>query len=112
MDHSSANLMTYQDIIETHIIELSFSHQNKMATLQQSESGMHHKEQQLQEEYYKQIGKEILKYDKILIFGPTNAKTELYNYITKDHHFDTIKFEIQNTNKMTKNEILQPIGQT
>jgi hypothetical protein len=35
---------------------------------------MHHKEHQLQEAFYKQIGVETLKYDAVLLFGQTNAK--------------------------------------
>jgi stalled ribosome rescue protein Dom34 len=104
MDHSTANLMAYNDLINGHTIELAFTYSNKMAALHHSESGMHHKEQQLQEAYYKQIGAEILKYDSVLLFGPTKAKNELHNYLKKDQHFNEIQFEIQNVDRMTKNE--------
>lgn len=104
MDHSTANLMTYNDLTDTHTIELAFTHQGKMAALHHTESGMHRKEQKLQEAYYKKIGAEILKYDKVLLFGPTDAKNELYNYLAQDHHFDEIEFEIRNTERMTENE--------
>lgn len=104
MDHSIANLMAYNEIINEHTIELAFTHLGKTATLNHDESSMHHKEQQLQEAYYKQIGAEILKYDRVLLFGPTNAKNELHNYLMKDNHFNEIQFELQNVDKMTKNE--------
>jgi len=38
---------------------------------------MHNKRQQLHEVYYKEIADVILKYNNVLLFGPTNAKTEL-----------------------------------
>lgn len=104
MDHATANLMAYNDLLKVQSIELAFTHQSKMAALHHSENGMHHKEQQLQEAYYKQVGAEILKYNTVLLFGPTDAKTELHNYLKKDHHFNEIEFEIQNADKMTVNE--------
>ena len=75
-----------------------------MEALHHSESGMHHKEQQLQEAYYKNIGEDILKYDKVLLFGPTEAKNELHNYLRKNHHFDKIQFDLINSDNMTENE--------
>jgi hypothetical protein len=42
--------------------------------------------------------------DHILLFGPTNAKSELYNYLHKDHHFKDIKFDIETSDKMTDHE--------
>ncbi|MFY7965000.1 MAG: hypothetical protein ACOVO1_08900 [Chitinophagaceae bacterium] len=49
MDHTTANLMAYDDLLNEQTIDSTFTHQSKMAALHHSESGMHHKEQQLQE---------------------------------------------------------------
>jgi stalled ribosome rescue protein Dom34 len=65
---------------------------------------MHNKENQLHESFYKEIGHEILKYNHILVFGPTNAKTELLNYLKKDLHFKDIQIDIKSADKMTENE--------
>ena len=75
-----------------------------MEALSRSEDLMHNKEQQMHEAYYKEIADEILKYDNVLLFGPTNAKTELHNYLNKDLHFKDIKIDIKSTDKMTDNE--------
>jgi hypothetical protein len=40
----------------------------------------------------------------VLLFGPTNAKVELHNYLKKDLHFKKIKIDIEPTDKMTNNE--------
>ena len=104
MDHSVANLMVYNNLSSEHKIESEFTHHTKMEALHQSESGMHQKEQQLLEAYYKEIGEEIIKYDKVLLFGPTDAKNELHNFLLKDRHFNEIEFDILNADKMTKNE--------
>ncbi|MFT6479867.1 MAG: stalled ribosome rescue protein Dom34, partial [Spirosomataceae bacterium] len=42
------------------------------------------KRQQMNEAFYKEIADEILKYDHVLLFGPTNAKTELHNFLNKN----------------------------
>ncbi len=104
MDHSSACFFAYDGGIILHQIESSFTHQNKMKSLSHSESGMHHKEHQLQEQYFKIIGDEILKYKDVLLFGSTNAKLELHNYLLKNHLFDAIKFDIKSADKMTDHQ--------
>ncbi len=65
---------------------------------------MHNKEQQQQEAYYKEIANEILKYDHVLLFGPTNAKSELHNYLNKDLHFERVKVDVESADNMTANE--------
>jgi stalled ribosome rescue protein Dom34 len=42
---------------------------------------MHQKEQHEQSDYYKKIGEAIKNYQEVLLFGPTNAKTELLNLL-------------------------------
>jgi hypothetical protein len=104
MDHSKANLIEYNTISEPLVIELNYSHQNKMADLHHSESGMHHKEKQIQEVYFKKIGVEILKYNQVVLFGPTNAKDELHNYLSKTVQFKDVRFNVLDADKMTDNQ--------
>jgi hypothetical protein len=65
---------------------------------------MHNKEQQLQHGYYQQLGDVISGYESVLLFGPTDAKTELFNLLRADHRFDAIKIEVQPADKMTDNQ--------
>lgn len=58
----------------------------------------------MQEAYYKEIADEILNYTHVLLFGPTNAKVELHNYLNKDLHFKDITIDIATADKMTDNE--------
>lgn len=104
MDHSIANLMEFSDTIKCNTIESALTHNKKVDALHRSESLMHNKEQQLHEAYYKEIADEILKYDHVLLFGPTNAKTELHNYLKRDLHFRDIKIDIESADKMIDNE--------
>jgi stalled ribosome rescue protein Dom34 len=104
MDHSTANLIEFKDSKPSHNIESDFTHNKEVDALHKSESLMHNKRQQLHEAYYKKIADKILKYDHVLLFGPTNAKTELHNYLNKDLHFKDIKIDIESADNMSNNE--------
>ncbi len=105
MDHSSAHLMEFKtDPIETTTIESKFTHEEKEHSFSKSESLMHNKEQHEQSDYYKKLGEVIQNYDEVLLFGPTDAKVELFNTLTADHHFEKIKIEIKQADKMTENQ--------
>jgi hypothetical protein len=105
MDHASAHLIEFtMDPIETTIITSKFTHQEKEHSLSKSEALMHHKEQHQQAEYYKEIGEVIKKYKEVLLFGPTDAKVELFNLLRKDHLFEKIKIETKQADKMTENQ--------
>jgi stalled ribosome rescue protein Dom34 len=105
MDHSNAHLMEFTtDPITTTIISSRFTHREKEQSIGKSEDGMHQKEQHEQSDYYKKIGEAIKNYQEVLLFGPTNAKTELLNLLKADHHFEKIKLETKDADKMTQNE--------
>ena len=105
MDHSSANVMEFtSEPIETTTVTSPFTHEQKEQSLRQSEKGMHNKEQHEETAYYKKLGEVIKAYDEVILFGPTDAKTELFNLLRADHHFEKIKIEITQTDKMTENQ--------
>src|SRR4051812_35136647 len=105
MDHSSAHLMEFTtDPIETTTIESKFTPIAKEQGIQKSENLMHNKEQHMQSEYYKKLGEVIKKYEGVVLFGPTTAKAELLNILKADHHFDNIKIEVKQTDKMTASQ--------
>ena len=105
MDHSSAHLMEFTtDPIQTKIIESKFTHLAKEQSLKKSEHIMHNKEQHQQSEYYKQLGEIIKNYEEVILFGPTEAKVELFNTLKADHHFKKIKIEVKQADKMTENQ--------
>ncbi|QRM90793.1 hypothetical protein FG167_16610 [Lacinutrix sp. WUR7] len=104
MDHSTANLLDLNAKKDSRSIVSKFNESTKEEALKRSESLMHNKRQQMQEEYYKEIADVILKYDHVLLFGPTNAKTELHNFLNKDSHFKDVKIDVASADKMTENE--------
>jgi hypothetical protein len=105
MDHSNAHLIEFtSNYIETNIISSKFTHQEKEETFNRSEHTMHNKEQHQQSEYYKELGEIIKMYEEVVLFGPTEAKMELYNILKNDHYFEKIKIEVKQTDKMTENQ--------
>jgi hypothetical protein len=104
MDHASAHVMEFTDTIITRTIVSDSTHEEKEKTLQKGESMMHNKEQQQQSDYYKKLGETIKNFNEVLLFGPTDAKVELLNILKADMHFDKIKIETMQSDKMTENQ--------
>lgn len=104
MDHASAHVMELADPIVTNIVESASTHEEKEKTLQKGESMMHNKNQQQLGEYYKKLGGVIKDYDEVLLFGPTDARVELFNLLKADKQFNKIKIETAPSDKMTENQ--------
>jgi hypothetical protein len=105
MDHQNAHLMEFTtDPIQTKTNESKFTHQEKEKTLDRSENIMHNKEHHEEADYYKELGEVIRNYNDVLLFGPTDAKVELFNVLRKDHRFADIVIEIKQADKMTENQ--------
>ncbi len=68
------------------------------------ESHMMNKEQEILSTFYKKITDKIKDYDEVLLFGPTDAKSELFNQIDNIHQLSMIKITIKTTDKMTENQ--------
>ncbi len=106
MDHSNAFFMEQPDENTIHrMIASKFTHQEKESSLSKNENLMHNKEQQLQSSYFNKIADIIKNYQEVLLFGPTDAKSELLNLLKKDHLFDAIKFQVKQSDKMTEKQM-------
>lgn len=102
MDHSIAHLMEYSNHpFEIKTIESDFTHQEKINSLLKGEVHMHNKEQQLQSKYYKKLMTVVKNYKEVILFGPTDAKEELFNVIASDNRFENINIQVKQTDKMT-----------
>jgi hypothetical protein len=103
MDHSNAYLMELtNDIIVTNIVKSEFVQQDNEYDLKYHEKSYHNKEQQQQLSYYKRLSGLIRKYQEVVLFGPTDAKTELLNLLKSDHLYENIKIELKQTDQMTE----------
>ena len=104
MDHSVANLIDLKSKKECRSIVSKFTSETKEEALNRSESLMHNKRQQMNAKFNENIGTRIIGYNHVLLFGPTNAKVELRNYLNKDLHFKNIKIDIESSDNITDNE--------
>lgn len=55
--------------------------------------------------YYLEICDIIRNYNRVVLFGPNEAKNELFNLLEFDHSFDTIKIQNENSEAMTEPEM-------
>jgi stalled ribosome rescue protein Dom34 len=107
LDHSSAHMMEYKDSIEgIKTINSEYTEPVKQERGLHSEHLLHSKENQAQQFYYKKLIEAIKDYDEVLLFGPTNAKSELYNLIKADRRLEKLNIETKATDKMTNTEML------
>ena len=105
MDHYNAHLMEFENAASgSKTIEPAFKQEVKQDIHEHGEKTMHHKEQQQQSAFYGQLGEVIKNYEQVLLFGPTDAKTELLHVLKSDHHFDKIKIEVKQADKMSENQ--------
>jgi stalled ribosome rescue protein Dom34 len=103
MDHATADLMELTtDAIEIKTITSAFTHQVKEGSLNKNENLMHNKEQHQQLGFYKKLIEEIRHYENVVLFGPTDAKSELRNLLAADHRFEKINIEVKHADKMSE----------
>ncbi|MFZ1320249.1 MAG: hypothetical protein WAT71_01700 [Ignavibacteria bacterium] len=67
---------------------------------------IHQKKQNDKNVYFKDLEKRLQKYDMILLFGPTLAKTELSNFLSEKKLFASKSIVQKNSDKMTENEMV------
>ncbi|MEO8515376.1 MAG: hypothetical protein ABI426_01460 [Flavobacterium sp.] len=107
MDNSMAHVIEFiSEPFKIISIESEFTTEEKESTLMKGESHMHNKEQQKQKEYFKKLSEVIANFDEVLLFGPTNAKAELFNILKQNHRFAHIKIEVKESDKLTPNQEL------
>lgn len=108
MDHSNALLIEFTTLpMHSKNIASDFTHESKANSLEKSEKIMHNKEQGFQQAYFKKIENEIEKNTEVLLFGPTDAKKELFTVLKANHRYDHISIEVKQTDKMTENQLFE-----
>ena len=105
MDHSTAHLIELSnDNVATNTIELSPAPPEQIENHGSDESLMNNKEQNQLSDYFLNLSKVIKEYNEVVLFGPSSAKTELYNQLKEDIHFDEIKIDVELADIMTDHE--------
>lgn len=105
MDHSTANIIELsKNKVETTTLESIPAFPEQVQNLRMDESLMNNKEQDHRSDFYKRISSVIIDYSEVLLFGPTNAKSELFNALKDDRQYEKIKISIQPADNMTDNQ--------
>lgn len=105
MNHSIAHLMELKTRhFEIKTIESKFTNELKKEDLVKGETFLLKKQKKRLLDYYRKLSEATKNYEQIILFGPTNAKIELFDVLSEDISFLKIKFEIKNTDEMTENE--------
>jgi stalled ribosome rescue protein Dom34 len=104
MDYSYAHIMEFTlNPFEIITVEsTSFANEKRypidtLATLLETRK-------QLLFKYYNKIANEIQNYNRIILFGPSNAKVEFFDVLSEDERFLKTKVELTNTDDMTQSE--------
>jgi len=105
MDHSSAHLtgLTNGEIV-SNIVKSQPELQGDEQIEHNDESHLLNKEEGQLSAFYKKLGDVILDYEEVVLFGPTDAKNELFNLLRENHLFDEIKIEVKPADNMTENQ--------
>ncbi len=105
MDYSVANIMELSDNkIETIVLESTSAFQEPLQNLNTDESRVDNMEQNQKSNFYKKLSYIINDYNEILLFGPADAKTELFNLLKDNRRFEKVKITVQPANKMNSNQ--------
>ena len=105
MDHSIAHLLEFKNnIIVSETIETDSFIRDDEGINWKDESLIRNKEQIDLSNYFNKLIQVIKDYDEVLLFGPTEAKNELFNQIDNKRNLDLIKITLKTTDKMTENQ--------
>lgn len=105
MDNEIAHLIEFvPNHMKTTLIVSKFALHEKARKLNQENNLNDKQEYHQQLDYFLEIASKIKNYEDILLFGPTNAKTELYNLLKLDPGFARVKLDIKRTGNMTEKQ--------
>lgn len=104
MDHSAAHLFELENKSSEKKNILAQVGEQDEALNSRDETMIQNKEQNELAGFFSRLSDVIIKYDEVLLFGPTNAKTELLNVLNSDNHFNEVKIEVKTADKMTENQ--------
>lgn len=99
MDHSIAYLIELSnDKIVKKTLKIAPAYLGPLENLRLNESPDH------LADFYQKLSDVIKRYDQVLLYGPTQAKTELFNQLKENILFDRIKIDVQPADIMTDNQ--------
>lgn len=105
MDYSSAYVMEIKgDEITSMEVRSEFTWEEKQHSFFKNEGRMHTKEKQLVTEYFNKISEKITGTEAVLLFGPGEAKNELFNLLTANPQFKHVNIRVKIADRLTDNQ--------
>jgi len=104
MDHARAHLIENAENGSIITIESGYDRINNTNSFHKSEHKLEEKKRNILVDYYDELSEFIINYSEVILFGPTDAKLELRNFLKKDYAFDHIKITTQSSDKKTENQ--------
>jgi hypothetical protein len=105
MDNSIANLIELSNVkIVKRTIKIEPIFLGPLENFRLNESQTHNTAQNHQFNFYKELSYVIHDYNEVLLFGSSDAKTELFNLLKNNHRFDQTKISVHTTENMTDNQ--------
>ncbi|MGZ0017523.1 hypothetical protein [Yeosuana sp. AK3] len=105
LDHTKAHITEEKNSSFTSYTMESLSIQGEKQNFGRDESLKHNTEQDQLSDFFKRLDEVLKGYTNVLLFGPTNAKTELHNLLKEDSHFNNIKIDLKTTDNLTENQM-------
>ncbi|MFM9909073.1 MAG: hypothetical protein ACKVOW_06985 [Chitinophagaceae bacterium] len=105
MDQTSAHLTNLTvDPVEVVSIESVYTSTHIGNTFHESKRNVEYQKSILQQAFFKQLSDRMLNYDEVLLFGPSNAKSQLLNFFRVEQHINKIKIHVKNATNMTEQQ--------
>ncbi len=105
MDYSMAYLIELaNDKIGKKTLKISPAFHGPLENLRLNESRMYNKAQNHQSNFYRELSLVINNYTEVLLFGPGEAKNELFNLLKNNQQLENVKISTQPADKLTENE--------
>lgn len=105
MEQSSANLIEFTiDILNSKSKSNYFDFFDEKKPSVKELNHLEFKEPYLQNQYFKKLCDYILYYNEVLLFGKSNATSQLFDILSYDNRFYKIKIAIIQTDKMKFNQ--------
>ena len=105
MDYESAYLIELMPLrVDAIVVKSKTSNPSKKRKLTTNDDNEINKQEELLLIFNKKIANEISKYGHVILFGTTEAKIELMEYLKTENAFKDIKIETEETEKMNDNQ--------
>lgn len=105
MDHNKAQIMEMKNYSILSNTINSNNNKGDMPLIGVDESLQQNTEQEQLKKYFESLSKIIKGFEEVVLFGPTNAKTELFNLLQEDSHYNDIKIEVETTDNLSVNQM-------